>query len=123
MRDGQRTEAAAQQLRQLGVAKVDHDQLREIGRGVRDRGPSVDQLCGRCGDRKLAVSPAGEVWPCTMARWMPLGQVRQASLAHIYQQSAQLRRDLQRDLGILHASGSDGGCEAPVCCDPHYKQK
>lgn len=32
---------------------------------------------------KVAISPTGQVWPCVFARWMPVGNVRTASLTDI----------------------------------------
>ncbi len=120
---GQRATAAVEQLRALGVAQIDYDELRQLGRGVRGQKPrQVDQLCGGCGDRRLAVSPEGEVWPCPMSRWIPLGNVREATLANVYDASAETRRRLQATLRES-ASDKDGGCTAPLCCDPHLKKK
>src|SRR2546429_917870 len=117
MRPGQRARAAVEQLRALGVSQVDYDELRQLGRGVRDREPNaVDQLCGSCGDRRLAVSPSDDVWPCPMSRWMVLGNVARSSLASIYEDSAERRRQLQVE---MHTFGdNDGGCTAPLCCNP-----
>ncbi|MGH3903937.1 MAG: radical SAM protein [Pseudonocardiaceae bacterium] len=58
---GQRAEAAQAELADLGVPSVGYDRLRQIGRGVRDRQTSVEQLCGHCGDGVAAVSPDGAV--------------------------------------------------------------
>ena len=81
--DGQRAEQAMVELRALGVAEVGYDRLRQVGRGVRDQLPSVDQLCGHCATGVLAISSSGEVWPCVFSRWLPVGNVRTASLAEI----------------------------------------
>ncbi|RCG29793.1 radical SAM protein [Sphaerisporangium album] len=62
--DRQRTGQGIAALERLGVREIGYDDLREVGRGERDRGPGVDQLCGNCGDRQVAISPTGEVWPC-----------------------------------------------------------
>ncbi|MBB4914024.1 radical SAM/SPASM domain-containing protein [Streptosporangium saharense] len=79
----QRSRQAVDILKQLGISEVGYDNLREVGRGVRENGPDVEQLCGRCGQGQIAVSPTGEVWPCAFSRWMPLGNVRQDSLMDI----------------------------------------
>ncbi|MGH3693931.1 MAG: hypothetical protein ACRDRX_08095 [Pseudonocardiaceae bacterium] len=55
--DGQRTEAARQELLDLGVSSVGYDLLRQVGRGVRDQRASVEQLCGNCGNGVAAISP------------------------------------------------------------------
>ncbi|MQA08551.1 MAG: radical SAM protein [Pseudonocardiaceae bacterium] len=78
--DGQRSEQAVNELRALGVTNVGTDRLRELGRGG---GQSAAQLCGRCGDGAVAVSPDGSVWPCVMSRWMAVGNVHEKSLQEI----------------------------------------
>lgn len=121
---GQRARAAVEQLRALGVAQIDYDELRQLGRGVRDREPEqIDQLCGGCGHRRLAISPDGDVWPCPMARWIRLGNVRHVSLASVYETSTEVRRGLQAHLHDSDRDDPDGGCTAPLCCDPHLKPK
>ncbi|MFC7586922.1 SPASM domain-containing protein [Nonomuraea antimicrobica] len=79
----QRTGEGVAVVERLGVAEIGYDDLREVGRGVRENGPGVDQLCGHCGDRKAAISPAGDVWPCVFSRWLPVGNVLDAPLADI----------------------------------------
>lgn len=81
--DGQRVSQASRQLTALGVTDIGTDRLRQVGRGVRTQDADVSQLCGNCARGKVAVSPTGEVWPCVFARWMPVGNVRAASLAEI----------------------------------------
>ncbi|MGH3758574.1 SPASM domain-containing protein [Actinophytocola sp.] len=84
MRDGQRVEQARVELAEMGVTgeiRVDH--LRQVGRGIRTEQPSVSQLCGQCGQGKIAVAPDGSVWPCVFARWLPIGNVRGEALADI----------------------------------------
>jgi MoaA/NifB/PqqE/SkfB family radical SAM enzyme len=79
----QRVAQAQEHLISLGVTEIGTDRLRQVGRGVRTQDPDVSQLCGNCARGKVAVSPIGEVWPCVFARWMPVGNVRSASLAEI----------------------------------------
>lgn len=79
----QRTRQGAAVLERMGVSEVGFDDLREVGRGVRASGPGVDQLCGSCGDRQVAVSGSGEVWPCVFSRWLPVGNVQDVSLVEI----------------------------------------
>lgn len=83
VRDGQRAAQARAELVALGVSQVGTDRLRQVGRGVREQRSDVSQLCGSCAQGVVAVSPSGEVWPCVFARWMPLGNVRSASLTEI----------------------------------------
>lgn len=82
--DGQRVDQARAELATLGVVgevRVDH--LRQVGRGVRELQPSIDQLCGNCARGKIAISPTGDVWPCVFSRWLPVGNVRQDALVEI----------------------------------------
>lgn len=75
---------AVSQLRSLGVeGEVRVDRLRQVGRGVRDGDPELGELCGQCGDGRVAIAPDGSVWPCVFSRWLPVGNVRQDSLANI----------------------------------------
>ena len=62
VQDGQRVEQARVELEALGVTDIGFDWLRQVGRGVRDQQASVEQLCGRCADGVVAVSPDGSVW-------------------------------------------------------------
>lgn len=82
--DGQRVEQARAELTALGVVgeiRVDH--LRQVGRGIRDAQPDLSQLCGHCGNGKIAVAADGSVWPCVFSRWLPVGNVREDALADI----------------------------------------
>ncbi|GAB3970500.1 hypothetical protein GCM10029978_043910 [Actinoallomurus acanthiterrae] len=83
VRDGQRTHQAEAMLAELGVTDIGYDDLRQIGRGVRDRPQGPDQLCGACTSGNLAIAPDGTVWPCVMARWLPIGNVRANTLHDI----------------------------------------
>jgi len=116
-------QAAIADLEALGVAGIGVDRLREVGRGARDCAPDLDQLCGHCGEGRLAISPNGEAWPCVFARWLPLGRVDETvSLAEVYRASGAARARLQRMLRDLRGPercGPDGGCAAPTCV-PHY---
>src|SRR5712691_3636805 len=98
MREGQQVGGAVTELRDLGVADVGVDYLRQVGRGVRDNNPSTAQLCGACGQGNAAVSPTGVLWPCIMSRWMGMGNVRETSLAHILDgsEAAAVNEELRR---------------------------
>ena len=52
LRDGQRSDQAVTELRELGVSEIGSDRLRQVGRGVRTGQAGLDQLCGHCGDDK-----------------------------------------------------------------------
>jgi MoaA/NifB/PqqE/SkfB family radical SAM enzyme len=45
---GQRIEQARAELEALGVTEIGTDHLRQVGRGIRQLQPSIDQLCGHC---------------------------------------------------------------------------
>ncbi|HEX7658804.1 MAG TPA: radical SAM/SPASM domain-containing protein [Pseudonocardiaceae bacterium] len=81
--DGQRVKQARELLTALGVSDIGTDHLRQVGRGVSTDAPDASQLCGNCARGKVAIAPTGDVWPCVFARWMPVGNVRTASLAEI----------------------------------------
>lgn len=129
VRESQGVDNAVAELRALGVLEVQVDRVREIGRGIGEHGQSPAELCGRCGDRKVSVSPDGEVWPCVMARWICLGNVRSTPLRDVFETSRAARRQLQRMMmgddkpeKPACPPDKDGGCGAPVCCiPPHLK--
>jgi len=81
--DGQRTDEAWRLLESMGVTDIGYDRLRQVGRGIRDQQASAEQLCGNCANGVMAISPTGEVWPCVFSRWLPIGNVREATLAGI----------------------------------------
>lgn len=116
VRDGQRLERAYAELRSLGVTEFGFDRLRQVGRGVRDRKPSVSELCGHCGNGKIAVAADGNVWPCVFARWLSVGNVLYEHLAEIVSSTAM--RDAERQ--VAEAAKKDKeqqkpGCD-PLCC-------
>jgi len=86
LEDQQAAQARAE-LIALGVrpARIGYDRLRQVGRGIREpgAGSTPDQLCGRCGRGRAAVSPDGDVWPCVFSRWMNAGSVKRQRLAEI----------------------------------------
>ncbi len=112
--DAQRVEQAYAELKALGVTEIGTDHLRQVGRGIRQRRPSVDQLCGHCARGKIAVSPNGDVWPCVFARWMPVGNVRRRTLAEILR-----GREMASVAAILagHFRAPEMPC-VPKMCDP-----
>lgn len=112
--DGQRAEQAVAELKGLGVVDVGLDQLRQVGRGVRAQQPSMNQLCGHCASNVLAISPNGEVWPCVLSRWLPVGNAMTASLADIL--SGEPVEDVRSRL-TAHFATRQMPC-APKMCDP-----
>lgn len=57
--DGQRIAQARAELAALGVDEIRVDHLRGVGRGGRGQQPKPSQLCGHCGQDKVAVSTDG----------------------------------------------------------------
>jgi len=110
-------DAALADLRTVGVAEVDVDRLRQVGRGVRDRKPNVDQLCGKCATGRLAISPSGDVWPCVFSRWLTLGNVRDVPLGVIAGSvtTMHVRAELE---GAFTARRDRGGADEVQDCTP-----
>ncbi|GAA2239162.1 hypothetical protein GCM10010232_27600 [Streptomyces amakusaensis] len=80
----QRGPAAHQDLLALGVSNVGGDRQRPFGRASLGAKPTPADLCGHCAQGRLAIGPNGDVWPCTMGRFIPVGNVREASLTAIW---------------------------------------
>lgn len=131
--DDQRVDEARAELESLGVTDIGYDRLRQVGRGVRDQVADVNQLCGNCVSGVLAVSPQGVVWPCVFSRWLPVGNVREESLAKILtgDRYQRISAELARRFDLKPGSACDPRCEpytagchpecGPSCsprCDP-----
>jgi MoaA/NifB/PqqE/SkfB family radical SAM enzyme len=111
MNEKQHVDLAVEELRELGIAQIGVDYLRQVGRGAGGSRPDVSQLCGRCVDGSLAVSPSGEVWPCVFSRWLPVGNVQRSSLGEINRAAGDVRADLRAEFGRR-------GWWPPTACDP-----
>lgn len=86
---GQRVEQARADLRRLGVRHIKIDCTRGVGNGAAGGLPSTAELCGRCGDRRVAVTPDGGVGPCSIgAQFMSAGKVHEAPLRDILEGAA-----------------------------------
>lgn len=115
--EDQRAAEAAEQLRALGVDHVNLDRMRGIGRGDRTGIRSITELCGRCAKNNLAISPDGEVWGCTMCRFLPSpGNVKTQSLATILS-GAELAK-LQAAIPPRTKGCDPGGDSALSVCGP-----
>lgn len=114
--DGQRATAGQAELVELGVPQVGYDRLRQVGRGVRDEQASPTQLCGRCGDGVVAVSPEGLVWPCVFSRWLPVGNVLDRELAEILDgpEAVRVRDELRTEFAKRKKKSDEDKC-APKC--------
>jgi Iron-sulfur cluster-binding domain len=111
----QRWRQAVAELEALGVTAIGRDRVRQVGRGVRDAKPDMDQLCGNCANGVAAISPMGEVWPCVFSRWMPSGNVLKSSLAEIL--DGGLRESRQRLMACFE--GRDQAEEGNQRCSPN----
>jgi MoaA/NifB/PqqE/SkfB family radical SAM enzyme len=118
--DGQRVQEAHDQLVSMGVTEIRHDQLRQVGRGVRTEQPSAKQLCGNCTNARIAVAPDGSVWPCVFSRWLPVGNVREQSLADILasQAMAQARAGLNAAFALRCPAPQADPCTPDNPCSP-----
>ena len=121
--DGQRVDAAVAELTALGVVDVGVDRLRQVGRGVRDSQPSMDELCGNCAAGVLAVAPDGTVWPCVFTRWLSVGSVHTDSLSAILtgEGVSQVRSDLADHLAapVARCSPDDRNAKCGPSCNPN----
>lgn len=128
LRPEQRADRAVSELTDLGVPAIGYDRLRGLGRGARADQAPASQLCGQCGLDSAAVSPDGAVWPCVMARWMPVGNVQQHSLGEIFSALPGARADLTKqgmrvtvdqtkNPGNCTPCGPQGNCY-PIHCHP-----
>jgi len=115
LHDGQRVEQARAELASMGVVDVDVDRLRQVGRGIRDQKADATQLCGHCASGVLAVSPDGAVWPCVFSRWLPVGDVRESSLADIV--AGERFQDARAELASQFRRAPDAACDPK--CEPY----
>jgi hypothetical protein len=113
------------ELAALGVEHpVQIDRLRQVGRGVRTAQPSAAELCGHCGHGQVAIASDGSVWPCVFARWLPVGNVHQGTLAEIVTgprmraSMASLTEMFAPRLGKKERSPCDPQCCPSTMCDP-----
>ena len=66
-------------LEGMGVSSISSGPVREVGRGLRRKkvGSRFDALCGRCWQKKLCLTPSGEIFPCVFSRFYPVGILAQ----------------------------------------------
>ena len=117
LRATQRVDAARAELAALGVHRIGTDRLRQVGRGVRQSGPTTKQLCGRCASGVIAVSPDGEVWPCVFSRWLAVGNVLECALGDILSAptARRVRAELEADFAARDLVTAGQGQQP---CDP-----
>lgn len=112
VQEGQQVEAAYEELTDLGVQHIGVDYLRQVGRGVRTLGQSVDELCGNCGHGVIAILGNGAVQPCVFSRWgeFTVGNVQEKSLAEIL--ASPRAHKVQKEL-------DDAFDRSPTACRPN----
>lgn len=114
LRDGQRATEAVADLRQLGTYEVGADRMRAFGRASQGARPAISDLCGHCSHGKAAVGPTGEVWPCVLSRFLPVGNVREQGLAEIWAGA----RLAETRAAITDVHGKGAGADA--CTPPQF---
>ncbi|WP_306320446.1 MULTISPECIES: radical SAM protein [unclassified Streptomyces] len=107
---GQRVEAAAKDLLALGVETVGGDRTRAFGRAGQGSAPTVEDLCGHCAHEKCAIGPTGDVWPCVLGRFLPLGNVLELPLADIWGGAQKAR--VTAEITAVHGEGAQS-CTPP----------
>lgn len=113
--DEQRSEQARAELRELGIAEIGGDRLRQIGRGAGGGEDSAEQLCGGCADRVAAIGPDGGVRSCVFTRWgAPLGDVRERGLAGLIEELPSAREALLEQ-GMPERPARGAGCKPGEC--------
>ncbi|MGW1073702.1 radical SAM/SPASM domain-containing protein [Streptomyces sp. NPDC002537] len=112
--DGQRVEQAHAELTAMGVQRISTDRVRAVGRAAgREAAPTVDELCGRCGQGKAAVLPDGSLALCVMSRFMPCGNVREARLTDLVGSE-----QWWQAVGLVPAPGAGGCAPDDSACQP-----
>lgn len=131
-------EATIAQIRALGVKNVGSDRMRGFGRGVVSLDAIRDpfkELCGACGNTKMAIDYNGDVYPCVFSKFTQLGNVNTG--LSILAEGATMQRFLER-LNVEHPErATDGEC-GPDCrprgscrpdcsptdkCQPYYDRR
>lgn len=113
----------------LGIYDFGVDRAREFGRHAdnhRTVENPADELCGRCCDNSICVSPSGEVSPCIMSKAWSLGSIRGSSIIDLVRSGSlrKMQSNLSRQFaerearGILSsACGPEDKCN-PGACKP-----
>lgn len=121
-------EEARRFLQKLGVPaeRIGVDHARSVGRGQAFSQVTrpEDALCGACSRGKAAVTPDGSVYPCVFSRWLPVGNVRDTSLATIIadQPMAITRQHLSTAFAQRNHDCNPDVCSPDDCepfCEPY----
>jgi len=118
----QQIAAAKEVLGRFGIRQIHVDDLRGVGRGAGAGTPDVSALCGRCASGRVAITPDGDVYPCVFSRFLPVGNVRQASLTEILNSEplARTRAELTRVFTERSPKACDPDCgpNSETACVP-----
>jgi len=108
-------------LEGLGVADVGRDSVRRFGRAGSGAAPSLSQLCGRCGNGNLSIAVDGNVSACIMSKPWAFGNIREGSLAAIFESSERRRfvDDLHSLRRRIEPSSCDPDCRPVTECNPN----
>jgi len=106
-------------LQQLGVTSIGIDRNRGIGRGsssVKSNSP-MDELCGKCWQGKLCVTPSGDIFPCVFSRFCSVGNI-DLGLAEVIQGDSLLNFRSTLKSKIYKAVGSTCNPQCGPDCSP-----
>ncbi|MEU6389936.1 radical SAM/SPASM domain-containing protein [Streptomyces sp. NPDC046939] len=116
---GQGVEDAQRDLRSLGVTRIRVDRVRPYGRAAQGQEPSINGLCGNCGDGRASIGPDGEVSPCVFSTHMVVGNVQSQSLTAILTGQAMTEANAAIRGSELRG-GCDPGCDPNAECNPGF---
>jgi MoaA/NifB/PqqE/SkfB family radical SAM enzyme len=123
--DGQRVAQAQEELRRLGVTRIQVDRVRRVGRAADPAVsvPSTGELCGHCFRHRVSVDPDGQVSGCILSRFLVAGNVREQRLADILRSDRlqQLTDSVPAPRAACPPDDS-GDCDPAntEACDPAY---
>lgn len=129
---GQRADEAKAELVALGVLEplITVDKVRPVGRANPRAGADAPaaELCGRCGDGRLAILPDGTVAPCVLGRALRAGNLLEkgTTLASVLRSAAwdeHMRRIPRAEKDPCTPAQNDGSDCTPAstpACAPAY---
>ncbi|WP_336246607.1 SPASM domain-containing protein [Streptomyces cupreus] len=123
--EGQRVAEAQEQLRHLGVTRIQVDRVRKVGRAAAPDTsiPSTSELCGNCFRHRMSISPDGQVSGCILSRFLVAGNVREQRLADILVSEEWQQLTDAVPMPRMACTPDDSGDCDPAnteACDPAY---
>jgi MoaA/NifB/PqqE/SkfB family radical SAM enzyme len=103
-----------------GVSSIGHDRVRRVGRAAQLTPVELTELCGACAGMTACLSFDGFVYPCIMARSLPLGSILERSLADILASEGARtirKRIAQACVPAVPDCGPQAACN-PIYCGP-----